>query len=486
MGLFMPAITLIQGDGLDSSKVDYRDSLAVNMYAIPRDILGAQGYMQQIHGLTNHGTSSGVSGGGIWCSADGFAGHYRVQGNDFVSVSSSGVVTVLGTVSGTGQATLWFSFDNIAIVRDSKLWYYSPSRGFRQIVDNATLGSVVGSPISGCYVSSIMFLTDGQRIYHSQFDEFGGQPAEEVWLVNAESVPEFVADHTYALRQAENDEVIVFGSRSIEHFYLTGAENFAFSPVNQKASRLGVVGSHSMALMSGKWYLVGRHQEAAPSIYIYAAGSNQKVASREIEQILSKYTEAQLETISVDALVQDDVEMIIFHLPDMTLLFNPTIAAAAGTKASWSILKTDVYGDAPYRAKDFVQDPRVNKWLVGDRIDGTLGVFDDAVSTHYGATAEWILFTPSIKAESLSIDELEIETIPGMVGAIDDAAVFVSQTQDGRNYGLEYTMSYGSKYDYGQRFIGRRLGFVRDWVGFKFRGASSNRMAFGLLNIKAS
>jgi len=482
----MAAVTLIKGDTFDSVKVDYRDTLPVNMYAIPRQILGAAGYMQQIHGLTEFGNSSGVSGGGIWCTAEGFENHYRVQGSDFVSVSSSGLVAVLGTVSGTGQATIWFSFNNVAIVRDNRLWYYNPAQGFREIVDNPILGSVVGNPISGCYVSSIMFLTDGERVYHSQFDEFGGQPAEEVWLTSAEAVPEFVADYTYALRQAENDELIAFGSRSIEHFYLTGSEGFAFSPLNQKATRLGVVGSHSMGLMSGKWYLVGRQQESAPSVYIYTAGSFQKVASREIEQILSAYTESKLETITVDCVVQDDVEMVIIQLPDMTIMYNQTIAQSAGKNASWSILKTDTTGGNPYRAKDFVQDPRINQWLVGDLRDGTLGVFDDGVATHYGDIAEWLLFTPFVKGETLSIDEIEIETIAGIVNNTEDANVFVSITQDGRQYGVEYNMNYGYRYDYNQRFIAYALGYIRHWVGFKFRGATRNRMSFGLFNVELS
>lgn len=482
----MTAVTLIKGDTFDSAKVDYRDALPVNMYAIPRQILGAAGYMQQIHGLTEFGTSSGISNGAVWCSAQGFENHYRVQGSDFVSVDSSGSVTVLGTVSGTGQADVWFSFNNIGIVRDNRLYYYNPTQGFREIVDNPALGSVVGNPISGCYVSSIMFLTDGNAIYHSQFDEFGGQPAEEVWLTNADAVPEFVADYTYAVRQAENDELIVFGSLSIEHYYLTAAEGFAFSPLNQKASRLGVVGTHSMGLMRGNWYMVGRNQESAPSVYIYRNGQAQKVASREIEQILSKYTDAQLETITVDCVEQDDVEMVIFQLPDTTLMFNPTILKVVGVESSWSILKTDTTGNNPYRAKDFVQDPRINQWLVGDRINGTLGLFDDSVATHYGDIAEWILYSPFIKAETLSIDKIEIETIAGIADATNDATAFVSNTQNGRTYGHEYTMSYGDQYDYSQRFIARAMGYIRDWVGFKFRGASRSRMAFGLFNVDAS
>lgn len=482
----MPAVTLIQGDTLDTSKVDYRDALAVNLYAIPKQILGAAGYMQQIHGLTEFGISSGVSNGAVWCSYEGFEGHYRVQGSDFISVSSDGDVTVLGTVAGSGQADIWFSFTNVAIVRNNNLYYYNPTDGFRQIVDNDTIGSVVGDPISGCYSGDVMFLTDGERIYHSQFDEFGGVPAEEVWLTTAEGVSGYVPDYTYALRQAENSEVIAFGSRSITHYYLTGGDGFAYSPLDQKASKLGVVGTHAMAVMSGNWYLVGIKQESQPSVYVYRSGSNQKVASREIEQILSEYTQDQLETITVDAIVQDDVEMVIFHLPDTTLLYNPTIAQTTGKNAAWSILKTDTTGSNPYRGKDFVQDPRINQWIVGDTIDGTLGLFDDSVSTHYGNLVEWIMYSPFVNIETLSIDKIEIETIPGIVGDTEDATVFLSTTQNGRTYSKEYTMLYGDRNDYNQRFIARALGYVRHWIGFKFRGISRNRMAFGLFNVDAS
>lgn len=483
----MPAITLIKGDTVDKTTTDYRDALSVNMYAIPKPILGADAYMQQLPGLTQLGTSSGKSRGGLWVSNPDFEGLYRVQGTNFVEVSETGTVTVLGTVSGTDNVIMSFTFNNVSITANGNLYYYNPTDGFRQITDNAAVGSVVGTPISNTYVSSIMMLTDGLRTYHSAFDEVDGVPGEEVFTTDAETIPEFTPDQVYAVRQAENDECIVFKKLSTEHQFLTGGTGYAFQPSNQKATRQGVSGPRAMALLNSRWFLLGRRNENAPSCYIYQQGQSQKIASREIEILLSAYSDDELETVTVDAFTYDDIEFVIYHLPNETLMFNPTIAATAGKNASWSILKSDVDGNNPFRARDFVFDPRIGKFTVGDKLDGTIGIFDDLVSTQYEEIVEWILFTPLLKFETGSMDKLEIETIPGIADSTNDATVFISTTQNyGRTYGLEWIELYGEQYDYGKRFIVRRLGYVRESIGFKFRGASRSRMAFGLFTLDVS
>lgn len=479
-------ITLIQGDTVDKSKTDYRDALSVNMYAVPKQILGASGYMQQIHGLTQHGTTSGVSRGSLWVEHPDLEGHYRVQGTDFIRVNADGSVNVLGAVSGTGPVCMTSTFNNV-IITNGSLYYYNPTDGFRQIVDNPTVGSVVGNPISCAYVSSVVVLTDGLRVYHSAFDEVGGVPAEEVFATNSETIPEFTSDRVFAVRQAENDEIVVLKEFSTEHFFLTGGANFAFQPANQKATRQGIVGSRAVSLLNGAWYTLGRRKETGLSCFAYSQGQSQKIASREIEQILNEYADEDLRSVTVDSFIYDDVEMVIYHLPNETLLFNSSIAKTAGKNLAWSILKTDVLSDATYRAKEFIYDPRVKRFVVGDKRDGKLGLFDDSVATHYGDIAEWIMYTPLNKLETVSINELEIETISGLNNPDNDATVFMSLTLDnGRTYGREVTTQYGMPYNYGQRFIRRAMGYVRDTVGFKFRGASKARMAFALLTIEVS
>jgi hypothetical protein len=44
-------------------------------------------------------------------------------------------------------------------------------------------------------------------------------------------------------------------------------------------------------------------------------------------------------------------------------------------------------------------------------------------------------------------------------------------------------MDYGSPNNYNKRFIVRRLGYVNDWVGFKFRGVSKSKVAFALMEM---
>lgn len=480
MGFLMPVqpVTLIKGDSLDAGNVDYRDSVPVNMYAVPRSILGASGYMYQFAGLSDFASGRGVDRGGLWCSYRGLEGHYRVSGDKFISIDDNGGVAVLGTVSGTDQCTMTFTFNNIIILADRKLYYYNPTDGFRQITD----GGNVGSPISVAFVAQFVVLTDGERIYHSQILN------EESFPVENEAVAEFEPDDSLALRKNEDNELVVFGQFSIEHFIFNAATSgFAFSPLDRKASKLGVAGSNAIGELNSEWFIVGRRYETAPSCYSYLGGSSRKIASRNIEQVLKEYSYDQLSATTVDCITIDKVELVLFHFPNETYLFNKSIADMAGVDSAWSLLKTDVNGDADYRARNFVRDPRIGgHWIVGDKLNGNIGLFDENESTQYGDIVEWLMFSPFLKFESLSINSIEVDTISGITGDIQDATVFVSNTEDGRTYGHEYTMLYGNQYDYNQRFIARALGYVRHWVGFKFRGASRNRMAFGLFTVDVS
>lgn len=472
----MTAVSLLKGDKFDPSQVDYRDALSVNMYGVPHPVLNAAGYMYQMPGLTSHATGRGLDRGGIWCSAEGFEGHYRVSGTDLVAIDDAGSTTVLGSVPGTEQCPITFSFNNLILVADKKLYYYNPIAGFRQITDAGN----VGSPIDVIFVANFVVLTDGSRIYHSQILN------EEVFPIENEAVAEFEPDITLALEKNEDNELVAFGEFSTEHFIFNAAPSgFAFQPLDRKASKLGVSGVKSMDELEGSWYTVGRREESAPSCYKYAGGSGLRIASREIEQVLKSYSDDDLSTTTVDCITLDKIKLVFYHFPNETYLFNATLAETMGLDGAWSFVKTGVDNDN-YRARNFVRDPRLGKWLAGDKLNSNIGVFNESIATQYGEIAEWLLFTPFLKIESLSIDKLEIETIPGIVGDVEDATVFVSRTENGRTYGREWTQLYGDRWKYDQRFYIRRLGYVRNWTGFKFRGSSRNRMAFGLLDIGVS
>lgn len=473
----MPAVSLIRGSKMEFEGVDYRDALATNMYAVIRPELQSAGYMYQMPGLTSYGAGLGIDRGGIWVSAPDFEGHYRVSGTNLIAIDDTGSVTVLGTVPGTEQVPMDFTFNNVILVADKKLYYYNPTDGFREISD----GGNVGNPISVTFVAQFVVLTDGERIYHSQILD------EESFPLANEAVAEFSPDKTLTVKKNEDNELVVPGQFSIEHFVFNSSatSGFAFIPLDRKATKLGISGTLAIDELEALWYLVGRREETAPSCYVYSAGTGKKIASREIEKVLEGFTDDELATTTVDGITLDKVALVFFHFPTSTYLFNASIAESQGVDNAWSLVKTG-RGNENYRARNFVRDPRIGEWLVGDKTDATIGIFDKTVATQYGDIAEWLLFTPFLKLETLSIDSVEIETIPGIVGDIEDATVFVSRTDDGRTNGQEWTQLYGDRWEYNRRFYIRRFGYIRHWMGFKFRGASRNRMAFGLLNVDAS
>ena len=466
-------IPLIKGDSVDSN-VDYRDALPVNMYGVNKELLGAKGYLLNWYGLTLFSEGQGIDRGGIWVSRDGFEGHYRVSGNSLIKVDQNGNTTALGDIPGSEQVSMDYSFNNLSIVADGRLYYYNPTDGFREIIDPQ-----VGSPIDIVWVDGYFFLTDGESIFHSNIAN--EEEYEPLDFANAEFSP----DPSKGLGKNEQNEVLVFGAFSVEYFVNVGAENFAFQRIQRKAQKIGILGTHCKQEMNGKWYTLSRRKESSPSFHIISLGSEQSISTRETDQILSEYSDDDLSITTVDTIVRENSKFVLFHLPNHCLVFNESVAETLGLSNAWFILKTDVLGDATYRAKNFVRDDRNGKWLAGDKRNSNIGELDKSICTHYGDIVEWLLYTPFVKIETLSIDKMEVEHIPG-ISPDNDATVFFSITTNGRTYTKEYTKEYGLQWDYRNRFYCHRLGYIRDWFAFKFRGVSRSRMAFANLQIEAS
>ncbi len=464
---------MIKGDKVDS-RVDYRDALPVNMTPINHPIKGASGYMYQWFGLSLYANGDGQDRAARWVTRTGFDGQYRVSGNSFIRVNNNGTRTVLGSIPGISQCSIAFSFNNIAIVGDGKLYYYNPTDGFRQIID-----PIVGSPIDIVWADGIFILTDGEDIYHSTVLN------EEVFDPLDFGNAQFRPDPTFGLGINEDNELIAFGVNTTEYFVNQGTENFTYTRINLKALKLGILGTYCKKEMNGKWYCLSRREETSPSISVVQGGGSKKISSREVDKIIASIGEEYLGLTTIDAFERDSVRYVLIHLPGQTLLYNENIGESMGNALAWTILKSDTLGDKTYRGRNFVRSPEISEWICGDKENGNIGLIDDSVATHYGEIAEWLLFTPLVKLETLSVDQVEIETIPGF-SPDNDATLFISDTREGVWYSSEYIENYGDNFDYGKRLIFRNLGYVRDFISWKFRGASRSRMSFAFLNVEAS
>jgi len=463
------SITLIKGDKI-GIETDYRDALPVNMYAVKRNILGAQGYMIGYPGLTALSDGSGIDRGASY--NERFEDQYRVSGTRLISVSAGGVVADLGGIPGTSQCRLidFYSFNTQGIIADGRFFLYDPVGGFQEVVD-----ADLGDPIDGVWIDGYYFMTDGEYLFHTELaDETSIDP-----LMFATA--EFMPDPSLGLAKTQDNKVMVFGRYSLEYFIDVATANFAFQRVETRAQKIGIVATHAKCESSTKFYITGGYRDGAVAVYSVGIGVSTKVSTREIDKILATYTEPELSDMRMECRTENDVTFILVHLPDETLCFNESILEAFGKEAAWSILKTGT-GDASYRGINGVFDARSARWVYGDKTGVELGLLDNDACAQYGAIAEWILYTPFINLETFSVDEIEIETIPGHTATLD-ATVAFSITYNGITYGAECWMEYGEPNEYGKRFLKRRLGICNDWLAFKFRGASKSRMAFALMGL---
>ena len=479
----MASIPFIKGDKADNN-TDYRDSLPVNYYAVLRNIHGEQGYMLNYYGLSSFATGQGISRGSIWVARDTFEGQYRVSGQKLIKIEDDSSVTVLGDISGTGQASLTYSLNNLAIVADGKLYYYNPTAGLRQITD-----TTVGTPIDIVWSDFRFILTDGEYLFQSK-----SLNEEEYEPLDFQG-SDFQPDKIIGVGINDDNELIAFNELTTEYFVNTGVNNttavssatanFSYSRIQLKAVKSGIAGTHAKAEYKDKWYALSRRSNTQYQFSIIQSGSAESITTREIEKVLATYTGAQLSTVVIEVYTKDGVTWMIAHLPNETLAYNETVAKKFGIELAWSVLKTDVLGSATYRGKDMTFDPRFSKWCIGDKIDSNIGFLDDSACTHYGAIVEGLLYTPIMDMETLSINELRLKTIPG-IAPNNDATVFISRTDDMRIYGKEHTEKYGVNQDYNKNFTMRNLGYVRSEVGFKIRTASTSRMAFCRLDVDAT
>jgi hypothetical protein len=188
-------ITFIKGDK-HGDEVDYRDYLPVNMTGILRKILGVDGYMYELPGLTEIGQGIGIDRGGVW--NERLINHYRISGDNLVQVNASGAATSLGTISGLDRASLPYSFDTQGIIADGKFWLWDGST-LTQVVDPD-----IGVPIDGVWIDGYYMLTDGEYLYHTDL----GAETSINSLQYATS--QFSPDPTVGLGKTQDNKVIAF------------------------------------------------------------------------------------------------------------------------------------------------------------------------------------------------------------------------------------------------------------------------------------
>ena len=446
---------------------DLRTSYPVNMVPVPKQSGISNGFLRPGDGLVANGSGPGVDRGGInW---NGIC--YRVMGTKLVTVASNGSVTVLGDVGGPVNTLVTFdySFDLLAIASGGRLYYWNPVASTLTQNTDPDLGFV----LDVVWVDGYFMTTDGEFLIVTELTN----PLDVNPLKYGSS--EVDPDPVVALLKLRN-EIYALNRNTIEVFDNIGGTLFPFNRIDGAQIQKGVVGTFACCVYMEQIAFLGSGRNEAPSIYMGAAATAQKISTQEIDELLLNYTEAQLALVKMEARNDKAHQHLYVHLPDRTLVYDGAASQVLG-EAVWFTLTTTVVGFSQYRARNLVY--AYDKWLVGDPQSSNIGYLVDTIGTHWGQKVRWEFGTLIVYNEGNGalFHELELVSLTGRVALGVDPQISTSYSLDGLSWSQDRYIRAGTIGNTKKRLAWFQQGSMRNWRIQRFRGDSDSHIAFARL-----
>ena len=460
-------ISILNGIYTDNGP-DFRTSYPVNMVPVPKNSGISTGYLRPGDGLVANGTGPGTDRGGINWQGE----CYRVMGTKLVSVASNGAVTVLGDVGGPTNTLVTFdySFDELAIASGGRLYYW----------DNSTLTQVtdpdLGIVLDVVWVDGYFMTTDGEFLIVTELSN----PLQVNPLKYGSS--EVDPDPVVALLKLRN-EIYALNRNTVEVFDNIGGDLFPFQRIDGAQLQKGVVGTFACCVYIDRIAFLGSGRNEAPSIYVGAAATTQKISTQEIDELLLTYTEAQLSLVKLEARNDKSHQHLYVHLPDRTIVYDAAASEALGDQV-WFTLTTTVVGFAQYRARNLVW--AYDKWLVGDPQSSTIGYLVDDIGSHWGQQVRWEFGTIIAYNEGKGalFQKMELVSLTGRVALGTNPQISTSYSLDGLSYSQDRYIYVGTIGNTNKRLAWFQQGHMRNWRIQRFRGDSDSHIAFARLEMQ--
>lgn len=458
----IPILNGIYTDGV----ADFRVSYPVNLVPVPKEHGISKGYLRPAEGAVANGTGPGISRGGInWNGTC-----YRVMGTKLVRVADDGAVTTLGDVGGSGQVTLDYSFDRLAIVSSGNLFYWDRVTLTR--VTDADLGNVVDV----CWIGGYFMTTDGTSLVVTELnDPLSVNPLK---YGSSEADP----DPINAVMRLRN-EVYVVNRYTIEVFSNVGGEFFPFQRIDGAQINRGAIGTHASCVFLEAIAFLGSGKKETPGVYLGINAVSTKISTQEIDTLLQAYTEGQLSEVILEDRSNKSHQHLWVRLLDRTLVYDAA-ASQVLEEPVWFTLTSAVEGFAAYRAKDLVWC--YNKWLVGDSESESVGYLDNSTSHHFGDVVRWEFGTLIVYNVGLGaiVHDLELVCLPGRVTFGVDPRISTSYSNDGETWSQDKFIRSGKQGERNKRLLWVRQGAMRNWRIQRFNGDSNAFLSIARLEAR--
>jgi hypothetical protein len=430
---------------------------------VPKDEGISKGYLRPAEGIVQQGTGPGIDRGGInWKGT-----HYRVMGTKLISISSLGVVTEIGDVGGTGQVSFDYSFERLAIASSGSL-YYLTGTTLAQVTD-----ADLGAALDVIWVDGYFMTTDGEFIVVTDLDDpFAINPLK---YGSSEADP----DPIVALVKLQN-EPYALNRYTIEVFDNVGGDLFPFQRIESAQIQKGVIGTHACCEFADTIAFMGSGRNEAPAIYLGVNSVATKISTREVDQILLEYTEAELALSVLESRIDKGHQHLWVSLPDRTLVYDLS-GSAAVQQPLWFVLTSGLDGFEQYRAKNLVWV--FDKWMCADPTSTKFGYLDSSLSTQFGDKARWEFGTTIVYngGNGAIFHQLELVCLTGRVAFGIDPTISTSYSIDGETWSQEKFISIGTIGNRTKRIVWFQQGLMRNWRIQRFKGNSDSHIAIARL-----
>lgn len=443
----MTAIPLLSGI-VANNQAEFSQSYPLNLEPLALDNKIAKGQLRATSGTLPLDNGPGMDRGGVnWNDQC-----YRVMGTKLVHVSSTGVVTELGDVGGTGPVTFDFGFDRLGIRSGTSLFYY----------DGTTLSQVTDEDLGPVkdfiWIDGYYMTTDGTYVIVTELsDPFQILPLK---YGSAEEDPDMVT----GLVKLRN-EPYVMGRYTIQVFRNVGGNGFPFSNLRGASIPYGCVSPSAKCLFAETFAFVGSAKGEALGVYLAGQGTATKVSTRAVDDALAAVADPT--SIVCENRTYRNERRLFVHLPTESWVFLFDCSQAVQTEV-WYRVQSGV--GQPYRIRNATAC--YGQMIVGDLNSAAIGTLSDSIMTHFGETPEWQFDCGLVynKGRGFIMKSVELIGLPGRMPHGTQATIFMSMTRDGQTWGVERRLDAGSAGERSKRLQWRPQTSFRNYAGIRFRG----------------
>lgn len=458
-------IPILNGIYADATP-DFRTSYPKNLVPVPKQTGISAGYLRPADGIVEAGTGPGINRGGInWNGT-----LYRVMGTKLVSIAEDNTVTEIGDVGTGNRVTFDYGFTYLAIASGGRLYLY----------DGTTLTQVtdpdLGTALDVVWVDGYYMTTDGEFLVVTDLDDpFAVNPLK---YGSSEADP----DPVEALLKLRN-EIYALNRYTIEVFDNVGTTGFPFQRIAGAQIQKGTVGTHANCVFMDNIAFLGGGRNEAPSVYMGANGSTQKIATREVEEIIATYTEAELAQAFLEERTDKAHQFLIVHLPNHTLVFDGAATQVMGQPV-WFTLSSTLVGDGKWNACTVIWC--YDRWNVCHPDTNQFGYLDDTISSHWGIDVGWEFGTQIVYNESNGVifHEMELIALTGHVASGTSPTIWTQYSSDGETWSVEKPIRAGTLGQRAKRLVWLQQGHMNNWRIQRFRGTSEAHIAIARLEAR--